>query len=280
MASAPQVMISSTFYDLRQVRADLMRFIADEAGCTPLVSEEASFPVDPDLDAIENCRRRVEEEADILVLVMGGRYGSVDSKSARSVTNLEYLAAKAKGIPIYAFVLKDVLGLLPIWKKNPDADFSSAVDDPRIFDFIDQVRGIDAVWTVGFDLAQDIVGALRHRFAELMTEGLTFICHRRDEPTFRTGSISFLRAGAPWMPTMLSHPAVPLAARLGLDRELIARRLLALAIFCSMLPDVDVIGFWLGVPYGSWFRHRGFTHSLTFAALLASPLGVTNFFDP
>ncbi len=70
------------------------------------------------------------------------------------------------------------------------------------------------------------------------------------------------------MPTILSHPAVPLATRLGLGREVVSRRLLALGVFCSMLPDVDVIGFWLGVPYGSAFGHRGFTHSLTFAALL------------
>ena len=186
MASAPQVMISSTFYDLRQVRADLMRFIADEAGCIPLVSEEASFPVDPDLDAIENCRRRVEEDADILVLMIGGRYGSVDSRSDRSVSNLEYLAARAKGIPIYAFVTEDVLAHLPTWKRNPNADFSATVDDPRIFEFIDEVRGKDAVWTVGFTLAQHVIVALRHRFAELMAEGLTFIRHRRDDPTFRT----------------------------------------------------------------------------------------------
>jgi len=32
-----------------------------------------------------------------------------------------------------------------------------------------------------------------------------------------------------------------------------------------MLPDLDVIGFTFGVPYGSKLGHRGFSHSLVFA---------------
>jgi len=70
------------------------------------------------------------------------------------------------------------------------------------------------------------------------------------------------------MPTILSHPPVPLATRLGLGKTVVSGRLLTLAVFSSMLPDVDVIGFWRAVPYGSAVGHRGFTHSLTFAALL------------
>ena len=40
-------------------------------------------------------------------------------------------------------------------------------------------------------------------------------------------------------------------------------------VLASLLPDADMIGFSLGVPYGSEFGHRGFTHSLLFAALIA-----------
>jgi inner membrane protein len=36
------------------------------------------------------------------------------------------------------------------------------------------------------------------------------------------------------------------------------------------MPDLDVIGFHFGVHYGDFWGHRGFTHSLLFAALLAS----------
>jgi inner membrane protein len=67
------------------------------------------------------------------------------------------------------------------------------------------------------------------------------------------------------MPTVLTHPALPLAVGLGLGRQIISRRLLAAGVAASILPDVDVLAFPLGVQYGSAFGHRGFTHSLAFA---------------
>lgn len=42
-----------------------------------------------------------------------------------------------------------------------------------------------------------------------------------------------------------------------------------LGIVCSIIPDADVIGFAFNVPYESFWGHRGFSHSLVFAALLA-----------
>jgi inner membrane protein len=42
-----------------------------------------------------------------------------------------------------------------------------------------------------------------------------------------------------------------------------------LGAFCAVIPDADAIGFWMGVPYGSVWGHRGITHSLFFAFLLA-----------
>ncbi len=143
-------MVSSTFYDLRQIRADLARFITDELGYIPLLSELPSFPVDPDLDTLANCRARVERDADIFVLVIGGRYGSIDDKTNKSITNLEFLAARQKGIPVYAFVEKGVAAVVPIWKSNPSADFSATVDTPLVFDFIEYVRSQERVWTYQF----------------------------------------------------------------------------------------------------------------------------------
>jgi len=37
-----------------------------------------------------------------------------------------------------------------------------------------------------------------------------------------------------------------------------------LAIFCSIIPDADVIAFKFGIPYGHMFGHRGITHSIFF----------------
>ena len=69
--SLPTVMVSSTFYDLKQIRADIGHFLKDDLGYTSLLSELPSFPIDPNKDTIENCRKRVEESADILILIIG-----------------------------------------------------------------------------------------------------------------------------------------------------------------------------------------------------------------
>jgi inner membrane protein len=71
------------------------------------------------------------------------------------------------------------------------------------------------------------------------------------------------------MPSVLSHPAVPLALALGLGRRAVPPRLVALGVLGSMLPDLDVVALRLGLSYASDYSHRGFTHSLAFAALLA-----------
>jgi len=172
MNTTPTVMVSSTFYDLRQIRNDLYLFISENLGYIPLLSEFPSFPIDPDVDTIENCRRRVEQNADILVLVIGGRYGSIDTKSEKSITNLEFLTARAKGIPIYVFVDKSVLSILPVWKTNPEGNFSAVVDSPKLFEFIELIRKEERVWTFEFDNAQDITTTLRIQFAYLFRDAL------------------------------------------------------------------------------------------------------------
>lgn len=172
MSAVPGVMISSTFFDLRQIRADLRQFVEDQLGYRALLAEQPSFPVDPDIDTIENCRRRVEEDTDVLVLLIGRRYGSVDVETARSVTSIEYLTARPKGIPIYAFVEKSALTLFDVWEAGPGDALSRLVDDLKLFEFIKQVRSVDRVWTTGFETAEDVIRALRHQFAYLAGDGL------------------------------------------------------------------------------------------------------------
>lgn len=44
------------------------------------------------------------------------------------------------------------------------------------------------------------------------------------------------------------------------------------AMACACVPDLDVIAFAFGIPYGHLFGHRGISHSLAFAVLLAGVL--------
>lgn len=71
------------------------------------------------------------------------------------------------------------------------------------------------------------------------------------------------------MPTILTHPAVPLTVGLGLGAGVIPARLLIAGIVVCVLADFDVIAFHVGIPYAHDFGHRGASHSLLFAALIA-----------
>jgi inner membrane protein len=71
------------------------------------------------------------------------------------------------------------------------------------------------------------------------------------------------------VPTVFTHPVVPLAVRAVTGGALIPNRLLWFAAAGSAVPDLDTLGFLVGIPYGSLLGHRGLTHSVTFALLLA-----------
>lgn len=77
------------------------------------------------------------------------------------------------------------------------------------------------------------------------------------------------------MPTILSHAAVPLAIALGLGRTRIPAALAASGVALSILPDLDVVAFRLGIPYGDAFGHRGASHALLTAALAAITIAVS-----
>lgn len=66
------------------------------------------------------------------------------------------------------------------------------------------------------------------------------------------------------MPTIFTHPApiVALSTALG---AVLPFRLMLFGLVCVVLPDLDVIGFRLGVNYADVLGHRGFSHSLFFA---------------
>ncbi len=78
------------------------------------------------------------------------------------------------------------------------------------------------------------------------------------------------------MPTVFSHALIAVAAgRTGMSRPQPARFWI-LAIGCSLLPDADVLGLWLGVPYAHPLGHRGLFHSPFFGILVG--LFVTRYF--
>lgn len=73
----------------------------------------------------------------------------------------------------------------------------------------------------------------------------------------------------PGMPTIFTHPAVPLAIAWGLGNKAVLKPLLAAGVVASIVPDLDVLAFRLGIPYAAEFGHRGFSHSLLLALIVA-----------
>jgi inner membrane protein len=49
-------------------------------------------------------------------------------------------------------------------------------------------------------------------------------------------------------------------------------RFWVLGVTCAVLPDADVVAFAFGIPYEHMLGHRGLSHSLVFAAILAAIL--------
>jgi inner membrane protein len=62
--------------------------------------------------------------------------------------------------------------------------------------------------------------------------------------------------------------ATSFLAWLGQDQR--TSTLWVMGMVCAMLPDADVVGFALGIRYGDLLGHRGLSHSLLFAALVAT----------
>ena len=74
------------------------------------------------------------------------------------------------------------------------------------------------------------------------------------------------------MCTIITHPAIPIALSALLPRGSVSTGLLIAGSICSVVTDLDVIGFRFGIRYSEVFGHRGFTHSICFALIFGGLL--------
>jgi len=77
--------------------------------------------------------------------------------------------------------------------------------------------------------------------------------------------------------SVFSHAVAALGIGAFIYRPGTPKRVWVVGAACSVIPDLDVIGFRFGIHYGDFWGHRGFTHSLLFAALLASAVMLAAF---
>lgn len=176
--ATPTVFVSSTFYDLRYLREGLKRFI-ESLGYSAVLSEDGTVFYDPKTSAAEACLVEVGN-VDILVLIIGGRYGSPMPDGSLSVTNAEYQQAVKQKIPVFALVEQGTHNDYQVYRANTERlgvlegiTFPHA-DTPRIFEFMDEVQGQatnNAI--VPFGALREVEEYLRNQWAGMMHSSLS-----------------------------------------------------------------------------------------------------------
>ncbi|MHA3059248.1 DUF4062 domain-containing protein [Acinetobacter sp. ANC 4636] len=147
----PRVFVSSTYYDLKHIRASLSLFI-DSLGYESILFEKGqiAFISDDPLDI--SCYSEAEA-ADIFVLIIGGRYGAPISTEPmnekpnqyttyNSITRKEYETANDNHIPTYILIEKGVYAEYQTYKRNKnneDIEYAH-VDSVNIFKLIDDIH--------------------------------------------------------------------------------------------------------------------------------------------
>jgi hypothetical protein len=101
-----QVFVSSTYEDLREERQEVMQALL-ELDCIPAGMELFPAADDDQWTLI----KRVIDDCDYYIVVIGGRYGSIGT-SGISYTQMEYEYAILQGKPVIAFLHKDPEALL------------------------------------------------------------------------------------------------------------------------------------------------------------------------
>lgn len=96
-----QVFVSSTYTDLNDERQAAVEAILD-AGHIPAGME--LFKAGK--SQMETIRKWIDE-SDVYMLILGGRYGSIEEESGLSYTELEYRYAISKNMPVFAIVLDE-----------------------------------------------------------------------------------------------------------------------------------------------------------------------------
>ncbi|MGC2657875.1 MAG: DUF4062 domain-containing protein, partial [Bryobacteraceae bacterium] len=117
------VFISSTFEDLREERAEVQKAVL-RLGCFPIGME--LFP-SSDEDAWGYIKSEIER-IDYYILIVGGRYGSVDQDGV-SYTEREYRLARALNKPCLVFL-----------RNNPDKLEQDSDKRHRLTNFIYELK--------------------------------------------------------------------------------------------------------------------------------------------
>ncbi len=173
-----KVFISSTVYDLIDIRAELAEQLRT-IGITPVLSDDklSDFRVQHDVNSIETCLVNVES-SDEFLLIMDQRYGPTLEKFGYdkfSATHLEYQHAIKKGIPVRVYVRDRLEADFVIWKRNKERkepvklSWVTEDKDLGLFELLNeharlQVDSTASNWYATFTSSIDLKAAITKHF--------------------------------------------------------------------------------------------------------------------
>lgn len=172
----PRVFISSTFYDLKHIRAELDYFI-NNLGYEPIRNEEGDIPYGSKDRLEEYCYKEIEN-SDILISIIGGRYGTKSERSENSsISQTEFEVALKLKKQVYIFIEKNVLAeyeTFLINKENAHNINFKHVDKIEIYKFIENIKGLNSNNNIkGFETSSDITQYLKSQLAGLFQRFLS-----------------------------------------------------------------------------------------------------------
>jgi len=127
------------------------------------------------------CYKEIES-CDILVCIIGGKFGSEAKESAHSITQKELRTAIELSKQIYIFAEKAVLAEFRTYQRNKEAKVNwAAADDVRIYKFIDEVYALPIGNPVfPFETSADITILLQEQWAGLFQRLLLESAHQKE----------------------------------------------------------------------------------------------------
>ena len=166
--AVPRVFISSTYYDLKEVRNTIGNFITN-LGYEAIMHERSGVAYTQEKNLEEDCYHELAS-CDIVVCIIGSKFGSESARNELSVTMNEIQSAIKHKKKVYIFIAKDVYIENRTYEQNKDnTSFKSAyTDDLRIHSFILELRNNIKIHVVeSFETTDDIVRILKNQFAGL-----------------------------------------------------------------------------------------------------------------
>lgn len=167
--AVPRVFISSTYYDLKQVRNIVGSFISG-LGYEPVMHERADVAYSQSIPLENDCYNEVAS-CDIIVCIIGNHFGSQAADNELSITMNEVMTAIKEKKKVYIFISNDVYIENRTYIQNKDTGtFKSAyTDNLKIHEFIEGLKNSVRDHVIEpFDSTDDIVLTLKKQFAGLL----------------------------------------------------------------------------------------------------------------